>query len=139
MTPDLVLTRFARQIGPSIDDLRGRGRSAVLSTRRREAMWLLRELCGLTHAQIGAVLGGRTAATVAEALATVDQDRARDPAIATGLAYLRGEVSRDPLPARTGMAPDLCLLAVRSVLTDTRLSSDEARIAALQLIGGAHA
>ncbi len=139
MSPELVLIRFARMIGPSVDDLRGRGRSAVLASRRREAMWLLREICGLTHAEIGAVLGDRSPATVAEALATVDRDRAQDPAVATGCAYLRGEVARDVAPARSGMTPDLCLLLVRSVLADSRLGHEEARRGALQMIEAGHA
>ena len=141
MTPEVVLERFAGMIGPSLVDLMGRARSGTIAQRRREAMWLLRELCGLTHAQIGYRLGARSDATVAECLRTIDQQAAMSPDIHRHLQVLRLEVmwQRPPsVPARSGMTPDLCLLAVRSVLLNQDLSHEEARIAARQLIKVVH-
>lgn len=54
----------AKARGVSFAEMIGERRSAYLVRTRQEAMWLLKEKCGLSLPQIGRILGGRDHTTI---------------------------------------------------------------------------
>lgn len=113
-----------------------RSAARALSRARQELMWLLRDLTHLSPGAIGQHLGGRDEATVRHGIDRIcdllaEDESYRRQLLAVRRAILNGAPSH-------GMTPDLCLAAVRSVLSDLALSDAEARTAALQLMEARH-
>lgn len=99
---------------------------------RHELMWLLRDLTHLTLAEIGQAIGGRDETTVRYGIDQVADRIAADDDYRREMLFARAVVLKGP---QSRMTPDLCLTAVRSVLTNGDLTDAEARSAALQLMG----
>lgn len=98
---------------------------------RHELMWLLRDLTHLTLAEIGKLVGGRDETTVRHGIEQVADRIAQDDHYRREMLFARAVILKGPQPRLT---PDLCLTAVRAVLTDGDLTDAEARTAALQLM-----
>ncbi len=127
-------------------DLRGR-----ISWPRHEAIYALRTLTMMSYNQIGKLMGGRDSKTIMNSCQRVTDrlltDKQYGPAIASFIAYIRSWDERlsgaDVIStARQKMAsPDaesiaIALITVASILTDHRLTDAEARLGALQIVGG---
>ncbi|WP_438668880.1 helix-turn-helix domain-containing protein [Pseudogemmobacter sonorensis] len=86
---DVVLDRFLRRTRAPLPDLTGRDQTREISRRRQELMWLLRQLTTASMGQIGAMPGGRTAATVDEGVNRVSMRALNEPVYRKALADLR--------------------------------------------------
>ena len=146
MPPPMKQTRPAQAIVAAYLTLRetnaedlihGRSAARALSRARQELMWLLRDLTHLSPVAIGQLMGGRDEATVRHGIDRVSDLLAHDDSYRQQLLAVRRAIL-DHRPA-AAMAPDLCLTAVRSVLSNPALTDAEARKAALQLMEAAHA
>ncbi len=102
---------------------------------RHELMWLLRDLTHLTLAEIGQHVGGRDETTVRYGIDQVADRMAQDDGYRREVQYARNAILKGPT---SGMTPDLCLTAVRSVLVNGALTDADARKAALQLMEARH-
>ena len=71
------------------DSMRAKRRQASVAHPRQIAMFLAREMTGLSLAEIGKRFGGRDHSTVLHAIDKVRADSNRDPAIADALARLK--------------------------------------------------
>lgn len=141
MPPPLKETRPAEAVIAAFLSLRrasaedvlqsGHGVRAIVRVRH-ELMWLLRDLTHLSLAEIGLALGGRDATTVRHGIDQISDRIARDDGYRREMLFARAVILRGPT---SGMTPDLCLTAIRSVLSDGGLTDAEARTAALQLMG----
>ncbi|MBQ2468587.1 MAG: chromosomal replication initiator protein DnaA, partial [Clostridia bacterium] len=74
---DKIIRAVADYYNISVDDITGQSRSANVSNARQVAMYALREILGMTLADIGSSLGGRSHATVNYNLSQMD-DKIRD-------------------------------------------------------------
>lgn len=63
-TPVAIVQMVAEEFGLTADDLTGRVRTAKIALARQVAMYFIRQKTGLTLADTGHLLGGRTPATV---------------------------------------------------------------------------
>ena len=64
VTVDKIITEVARTYNVSPDDIRSSKQSAAVSLPRQVAMYIVREVTGMTMEKIGAEFGGRNHATV---------------------------------------------------------------------------
>ncbi len=64
ITPDRVLAEVASFFGVKIEDLKGKRRTQKVALPRQVAMYLMREMGGLSLVEIGRALGGRDHTTV---------------------------------------------------------------------------
>lgn len=134
---DHVISAFLSYRRVSHEDLiTGMSSVRPLVRARQELMWLLRDLTFLTPTQIGQLLGGRDESTIRHGIDKVSDQIASDETFRREMLNQRRLI----LSAKpgAGLTPDLCLTAVRSVLTDAELSDTEARTAALQLMEARH-
>lgn len=141
---------------------------------RAELMYALRELGGLSNAEIGELVGGRDHRTVSTQIQRVrerlvpiadcgaydygayghydrhirglfDAVRAMPPlpslasrSDTTEIARARSILRADAVDLREAQKSAAVLLSVASILADQAISATEARLAALQILGGWH-
>lgn len=130
---------------------------------RAELMYALRMLGGLTNAKIGELIGGRDHRTVSTQIQRVRERYLQDIDFAehirtlldavrampvplplasqsadTEIARARRILSAEAIDQREARKSAAVLLSVASVLADRMLSSEDARTAALQILGGWH-
>lgn len=130
---DVVLDRFLRRTRTPLSDLIGRDQTREISRRRQELMWLMRQLTTASMGQIGAMLGGRSAATVDEGVDRISMRALNEPVYRRALADLRDAVA-SPEPATVADLIDLRVTMAMGVLSDRGLTDQDARQAALTLL-----
>ncbi|NEX47630.1 helix-turn-helix domain-containing protein [Pseudotabrizicola algicola] len=144
LPPSMKETRPAQEVIDAFLSLRQASADLIITSRisirpvvrvRHELMWLLRDLTHLTLSGIGQLVGGRDETTVRYGIDQVSDRIAQDDGYRREVQYLRRSILTG---ASSGMMPDLCLTAVRSVLANGDLSDAEARKAALQLTEARH-
>ncbi len=133
MPADVVSARFVAHTRVPLSDLTGRSQTAAISRRRQELMWCLRELTTATMGQIGAMLGGRTAATVDEGLDRIRHISSQFPSYVQDLAALRAAICKPEAALQTS-SNDLRVTMAMGLLSDPALTDQDARTAALILL-----
>lgn len=106
VAPDKILGAVCDHFGTTITALRGKGRTARLVEARRVAVYLLHDAGRLSFAEIGALLGNRTHATMFKTRANLVARLEAEPALKAETANLRaslGETEQSTLAARTGL------------------------------------
>jgi chromosomal replication initiator protein len=78
--PDLVRLKVAQAWGVSPEGLQSKKRTKDLTVPRQVAMYLIKELFGLSLVEIGKLFGGRDHSTVIHSIAKVEEEIAREPA-----------------------------------------------------------
>lgn len=138
LSPDLVVARYAAITRTPPDFLTGRDRTREISRRRDELLWLLRHITPASFNDI-AIMFGRDASTVNEAVARVSDRIAEDAGCRTRIRDLRDQILQaHPVAGQTSpVTGDVAVIAALGVLTDAALSDADARIAAVTLLGGA--
>lgn len=128
-----VIERFVTQSGTPMEELRGPAQTKEISRRRQELMWLLRHLTTSTMAQIGAQVGGRTAATVDEGIDRISMRALNDATYRQFLADLRDAIA---MPVAEAAAPraDVRRIMAVGLLADVNLSDADARKGALMVL-----
>jgi hypothetical protein len=133
-------------------------RVAQIVWPRHELMFMLRQQTNLSLAMIGRAVGGRDQTTVKNSLEKVAARIVADPDYAAHIEALERfidtyaeaagqpsgaslalarRVIADPLPERRDVERlGLCLLTAASILSSAELTDAEARMAALQVMGG---
>ena len=79
VTVDRIIDEVARTYGVTAEDIRGQRRSNQISTARQVAMYVVREITGMTQLEIGQEFGGRDHSTVVYALQQVTKVIQTDP------------------------------------------------------------
>lgn len=79
MTVDRIVDEVARTYGVTADDIRGQRRSSQISVARQTAMYVVREITGMSQADIGREFGGRDHSTVVYAMQQVAKMMETDP------------------------------------------------------------
>ena len=79
VTVDRIIDEVARTYGVTAEDIRGQRRSGQISTARQVAMYVVREITGMTQLEIGQEFGGRDHTTVIYALSQVAKILESDP------------------------------------------------------------
>lgn len=109
---------------------------APLARARHELMWLLRDLTHMTLTEIGVAIGGRDPTTVRHGIDRVADRIATNEPFRREMLFLRTKILQ--VTGAKGLPPDLCLTAVRSILSNGALSDADARQAAVQMIEARH-
>lgn len=91
-----VIAAVAAARGVKVDELVGPRRPRRIVEPRQEAMWLARQVTGLSLPQIGAAFGGRDHTTVMASVRVVDQRRAQDIRLAGRLDRMRAQLEGAP-------------------------------------------
>ncbi len=78
VTVDKIITEVARTYSVSPEDIRSAKQSAGVSTPRQVAMYIVREVTGMTMEKIGAEFGGRNHATVVYAISKIQKTLEND-------------------------------------------------------------
>ncbi len=78
VTVDKIITEVARTYSVSPEDIRSSKQSAGVSTPRQVAMYIVREVTGMTMEKIGAEFGGRNHATVVYAISKIQKTLEND-------------------------------------------------------------
>ena len=125
-----VVDAFLTMRGASQEDVFSAVQARPIVRVRHELMWLLRDLTHLSLADIGQAMRGRDATTVRHGIEQIADRIAQDDEYRRQMLSARDQILRKRAP----VAPQLCLKAVQSVLTNSELSDAEARAAALQLM-----
>ena len=89
----LILPRVARRYDVRVADLRSPRRDRKAVWPRHVAMYLARDMAGLSYPAIGRALGRRDPATAAYGVRTVERRMAREPADAAAIDRLRAELA----------------------------------------------
>ncbi len=71
MTVERIIDEVARTYGITADEIRGQRRSNQISSARQVAMYVVREITGMSQSEIGKEFGGRDHSTVVYALQQV--------------------------------------------------------------------
>ncbi len=74
VTIDKILNEVARTFNISFADIRSRKRTSAVSNARKTAMYVVREITGLSTLEIGKEFGGRDHSTVVYALKEVEKE-----------------------------------------------------------------
>ena len=90
-----ILARVADRFGLTLKTLRARLATRNVSRARRVAVFLLRELGGLSYAEIGTELGNRAYSTVYEALQAAKAEMATDLSFRRTVMALRQELTEE--------------------------------------------
>ena len=78
VTVDRIIDEVARTYGVTAEDIRGQRRSNQISTARQVAMYVVREITGMTQLEIGQEFGGRDHSTVVYAVQQVEKNMKKD-------------------------------------------------------------
>lgn len=136
LPPDVVVATFLAFRAAAHDEvIQSRTMARPVVRLRHELMWLLRDLTHLSLESIGQVIGGRDATTVRHGIDQIADRIASDDGYRREMRFQRLAL----LKAAGGMPPALRMTAARGVLADRGLTDADARLAALQLLGGDHA
>ena len=79
VTVDRIIDEVARTYGVTADEIRGQRRSNQISAARQTAMYVVREITGMTQLDIGREFGGRDHSTVVYALQQTAKTLQSDP------------------------------------------------------------
>ena len=79
VTVDRIIDEVARTYSVTAEDIRGKSRSNQISAARQVAMYVVREITGMTQLEIGQEFGGRDHTTVIYALSQVTKILESDP------------------------------------------------------------
>lgn len=79
VTVDRIIDEVARTYGVTTEDIRGQRRNNQISNARQTAMYVVREITGMSQSDIGAEFGGRDHSTVVYALQQVAKTIGTDP------------------------------------------------------------
>ncbi len=90
--PHAILTAVGRVFGISREKLVGRDRSREVALPRQVAMYLMREIGGLSLPQIGEALGGRDHTTVLYACEKIADQIERDDRLRRQVFAVREQV-----------------------------------------------
>lgn len=131
-----LIDAYCRVTGVANADLCSQSRAEPIVRRRHELMYLLRQFTTLSLEGIGAILGGRDASTVQEAISKVADRIAGDASLATRLRDIV-EMIRAQIFGAAPVSSDIMRTAAVGVLRDISLSDADARQAALTLLSSA--
>ena len=73
VTIDKIITHVSRVYNVSVSDIRGKSRKREVSEARQMSMYIIKEVCGLTMAEIGKEFNGRDHSTVVHSINNVSQ------------------------------------------------------------------
>jgi chromosomal replication initiator protein len=90
LTPDLVRQRVAEEWNVSAEGLQSKKRTKDLTVPRQVAMYLIKELFGLSLVEIGRMFGGRDHSTVIHSIDKVEEELATDVELRHRVDRLRG-------------------------------------------------
>jgi chromosomal replication initiator protein len=90
LTPDLVRQRVAEEWNVSAEGLQSKKRTKDLTVPRQVAMYLIKELFGLSLVEIGRMFGGRDHSTVIHSIDKVEEELAADGELRQRVDRLRG-------------------------------------------------
>ncbi|MFO7261401.1 MAG: chromosomal replication initiator protein DnaA [bacterium] len=94
LTPDLIRTRVAQAWGVPVEALSSKRRTKDLTVPRQVAMYLMRQLLGLSLVEIGRLFGGRDHSTVIHSIEKVEQELASDEEFRARVEAIRAELAR---------------------------------------------
>jgi len=94
LTPELIRAQVAQSWGVSVEALSSKRRTKDLTVPRQVAMYLMRQLLGLSLVEIGRLFGGRDHSTVIHSIEKVEQEMAADPAFRARVEAVRAELAR---------------------------------------------
>jgi chromosomal replication initiator protein len=94
VTPEIVRARVAEAWGTSVEALQSRKRTKDLTIPRQVAMYLIKEIFGLSLVEVGKLFGGRDHSTVIHSIAKVEEDMVRDPSFAQRVQGIRRDLGR---------------------------------------------
>lgn len=134
--PHQVLACFADISAVPVAALRSPSKSRAISRHRQRAMWILRQMSGITMKEIGELLGARSAATIKEGVDRIDamvaidrRERQQLDAIAAFMTTLLSSA------AKASHKPgEHQVTAAVGILADQALSDADARLAALSIL-----
>jgi len=78
-TPNRIAKQTARTFNISVEDIKGRRRTAPIALARQAAMFLMRKLLGLSLKEIGRFFGGKDHTTVLHAIEKIKRLKEEDP------------------------------------------------------------
>jgi chromosomal replication initiator protein len=93
LSPDGIRTLVARRWGVPVDGLVSKRRTSNLTVPRQVAMYLIRELLGLSLIEIGRHFGGRDHSTVIHSIQRVQEQIQADSSFAQRISELRSELT----------------------------------------------
>ena len=73
VTIDKIITHVSRVYNVSVSDIRGKSRKREVSEARQMSMYIIKEVCGMTMADIGKEFNGRDHSTVVHSINNVTQ------------------------------------------------------------------
>lgn len=133
-----IIKAYAGLTKLSIDDLTGKGKTAAVTEKRHELMYLLKRHLApaASYTMIGRFLGGRDMATVHEAVSKIEARVEQDPTFGDILANRAAQLGANALMQAAAEAPPKPwqLLAAAQVLRDGQMTDAEARKVALSFI-----
>jgi len=94
LTPDLIRTRVAQAWGVPVEALSSKRRTKDLTVPRQVAMYLMRQLLGLSLVEIGRLFGGRDHSTVIHSIEKVEAELATDEQFRARVDAIRAELAR---------------------------------------------
>ena len=81
VTIDKIITEVANVYGVSADDMRSNKRSSVVSAARKIAIFIVREVTGMSLTDIGKEFGGRDHSTIVYAIKNVEDNIQKDESL----------------------------------------------------------
>jgi chromosomal replication initiator protein len=97
LTPDLVRRRVAEAWGVSPEALQSAKRTKNLTVPRQVAMYLIKELFGLSLVEIGKLFGGRDHSTVIHSIGKVEEELRTDAELGERVTTLRAQLQQGSL------------------------------------------
>lgn len=94
VTVEAVMRLVARHFGLKVAELKGPRRHKALARARMIAIYLARELTGMSYPALGAAFGGRDHTTMLHAVRRIESLVERDPTIADTVLVLRRRLER---------------------------------------------
>jgi chromosomal replication initiator protein len=92
VTPDVVRRRVAEAWGVSAEALQSARRTKDLTVPRQIAMYLIKEIFGLSLVEIGKMFGGRDHSTVIHSIAKVEDDLKTNAELGEKVSTLRAQL-----------------------------------------------
>ena len=94
VTVEKILSAVQTRRGVSREDLIGKDRAKPISTARNMAMYLIRQVLGLSNKAIGDIFGNRDHSTVVSNLKAAEKLIKTDPAIESEIRDIRREIKK---------------------------------------------
>jgi chromosomal replication initiator protein len=92
VTVDRILECVSRHYGVTVEDLKGRSRARDIANTRHIAIYLVRNLTGMSLPAIGQIFGKRDHTTILSSLDTVEKQLKRNPLLEIELDDLSKEI-----------------------------------------------